>query len=167
MKPRVEPLSAAAFAPFGDLIEAGPEAECKLINQGFSQRFHDLARLDLSAEQGRASVNIFRTQPMPMPLTLRVLERHPLSSQAFIPLSPNPYLVVVAPAGILDETRIRLFLAQAHQGVNYYPGTWHHFCLALATDSDFLVIDRLGPGINCDQLTLTTPIILSAREIHR
>ena len=97
-----------------------------------------------------------------------MLERHPLSSQAFYPLSGNPYLVVVAPAGKLEETEIRVFLARADQGVNYHPGTWHHYSLALNDTSDFLVIDRgsltqESDEENCDEVSLSQPIVIDLR----
>lgn len=152
-----ENLTAENFATFGDVIEANPSAKNFSINYGNTHRFHDLAKVDVNNGEGRAGISIFRTTPLPMPISIRLLERHPLSSQAFFPLSPHPYLVVVAPPGDLDEKAIRVFLAQPGQGVNYHPGTWHHFCLALEAESDFLVVDRIGQGNNCDELLLKKP----------
>jgi ureidoglycolate lyase len=86
-----------------------------------------------------------------------------MSSQAFYPLSDNPYLVVVAPSGEFDESKIEVFRAGANQGVNYYPGTWHHYSLALNSVSDFLVIDRGGPEDNCEEVKLTEPIIIAMK----
>jgi ureidoglycolate lyase len=157
MKPRVlkpEPLTAAAFAPYGDVIECGAGAEQKNINYGNTVRFHDLAALDLTAGQGRAIVSIFRSTPLPKPIDIKIMERHPLSSQAFYPLSGHPYLVVVAEKGEFSPEKIRVFLAGPTQGVNYHKGTWHHFSLALEEVSDFLVIDRDGPGDNCDEVAV-------------
>jgi ureidoglycolate lyase len=150
----VEPLTRTAFAPFGDVIEASDEVRHYPLNAGTTERYHDLARLDAGPE-GRTIVSIFRGQPRPLPFRVEMLERHPLGSQAFMPLSGRPYLVVVAPPG---ETagigNVRVFLAQSHQGVNYAAGTWHHPLLALKTVSDFLVLDRGGPGLNCDEIRL-------------
>lgn len=157
MKKTALPLTADAFVPFGDVLEANPDARCLTINQGYTQRFHDLAKVDVLQNQGRAGISIFRSTPLPMPIQIHLLERHPLSSQAFFPLSPRPYLVVVAPPGDLDENAIRVFLAQPGQGVNYHAGTWHHFCLALEAESDFLVVDRIGGGENCDEYELKMP----------
>ncbi|UTA47498.1 ureidoglycolate lyase [Simiduia sp. 21SJ11W-1] len=148
-------LTTKAFAPFGDVIEAGPGATQFTINDGYTQRFHDLANIDVAEQNGRPLVSIFRSQPLPLPLQLNKLERHPLASQAFMPLSGEPYLVVVAPAGDLDPKAIKAFIAEPHQGVNYHRGTWHHFCLALHKPCDFLVIDRGGDGDNCDEAELT------------
>jgi len=156
----VEKLTEAAFAPFGDVIEVASSKPNFSINYGHTQRFHDLAKVDVSKAEGRAGISIFRSTPLPMPIQIRLLERHPLSSQAFFPLSPHPYLVVVAPPGDLDENAIRVFLAEPGQGVNYHAGTWHHFCLALEAESDFLVVDRIGQGANCDEYTLQKPFVI-------
>ena len=156
----VEPLQAASFAPFGEVIEVGQAREQRLINYGNTVRFHDLARLDLNAEEGRSLVSVFRSTPLARPIALKVMERHPLSSQAFIPLSDRPYLVVVAGMGAFDPNKLRAFLAQPHQGVNYRKGCWHHYSLALEATSDFLVIDRDGPGDNCQEVFLEEEIVL-------
>jgi ureidoglycolate lyase len=156
MKPRIlkpEPLTAAAFAPYGDVIECA-EGKAQSINYGNTACFHDLAQLNLTAEGGRPIVRIFRSTPLPRPVHIKIMERHPLSSQAFYPLSSRPYLVVVAEKGDFDPKKVRVFLAGAHQGVNYHAGTWHHFSLALDAVSEFLVIDRGGPEKNCDEVTL-------------
>jgi ureidoglycolate lyase len=71
-----------------------------------------------------------------------------------VPLSGRPYLVAVAPAGDFDRTGVRLFRAEPHQGVHYRKGVWHHFLLALGGESDFLVVDRAGPGENCEEIAL-------------
>lgn len=149
-----EPLSAEAFAPFGEVISAAAAREVRAINDGRTQRFHALATLDLVAQGGQPIVSIFRSTPLSAPIVIRALERHPLSSQTFVPLSPRPYLVVVAPPGEFDASAIRVFRAEG-QGVNFRAGTWHHFNLALEAVSDFLVIDREADDGNCDVATLT------------
>ena len=148
------PLSSEVFAPYGDVIEVASAAEHFSINDGYTERYHDLASVDVSKEQGRPLISIFRATPLPLPHKVRVMERHPLSSQAFIPLSQQPYLVVVAVPGDFDPNTIKVFLAQANQGVNYAAGTWHHYCFALHQESDFLVVDRGGKGENCDIVEL-------------
>jgi len=164
IKIKTTPLDPAAFAPFGDVIETQSAAESRIINEGNTTRFHDLAELTLGTNNGRPLLNIFRTTPLPHPLKLTMMERHPLSSQAFIPLSNNPYLVVVAPKGEMDESKICVFLATGTQGVNYHPGTWHHYSLALDGISDFLVVDRgemlssKTEADNCDEVKLSQPI---------
>jgi len=155
------PLTAKNFAPYGDVIEASDQATPRTINQGNSQRYHDLARLDLTADGGRPSLNIFRSQPLPRPVMIRLMERHPLSSQAFFPLGPEPYLVAVAGTGDFHPKHIRAFLARADQGVNFHPGVWHHYSLALNAPSDFLVVDRIGPGNDCEEVTLAENKLIS------
>jgi ureidoglycolate lyase len=147
-----EPLTADAFAPFGEVIEASDRAEQVPINYGWTTRFNALANVDVG--DGRAIISVFRSKPLE-PLVLKVFERHPLGSQAFMPLQGRPYLVAVAPRGDLDLAMIRVFRAGPRQGVNYAPGTWHHFLLALEAESDFLVVDRDGDdGENLDEVEL-------------
>lgn len=145
----VETLTAEVFAPFGQVISTAAATRHFPINGGNTERYHDLAMLD-PGPAGRLIVSIFRGQPRPLPFPIQMVERHPLGSQAFIPLDGRPYLVVVATAPT-PET-LRCFLAQGDQGVNYAPGVWHHPLLALDAVSDFLVLDRSGPGENCEEV---------------
>ncbi|WP_150700335.1 ureidoglycolate lyase, partial [Pandoraea terrae] len=138
----IEVLTREAFAPFGDVIELAG-AKHFPINGGTTERFHDLAQVDLGPDGGRTLVNVFRGQARTLPYEVKMLERHPLGSQAFLPLSTVPYLVVVAPAGELDVSQMRAFLACGElgwQGVNYARGVWHHPLLALHETSDFIVV---------------------------
>ncbi len=149
-----EPLTSSVFAPYGDVLSCNTAKERRNINYGNTVRFHDLARLDLTVGEGKPIVSIFRSTPLPRPIGVKIMERHPLSSQAFYPLSGRPYMVVVAPKGNFDPERLKAFLAAPDQGVNYHAGTWHHYSLALEAVSDFLVIDRDGPGDNCDEIAV-------------
>lgn len=151
---RPRPLTSEAFAPYGDVIEATDVVEQREINEGFTRRFHDLADINVTSDNGKPGVSIFRSRPRTMPLTLAMMERHPKSSQAFIPLGDSPYIVAVAPAGNLDPANIEVFLASSDQGVNYRAGTWHHYSLALDAQSDFLVVDRIANDENCDEVAL-------------
>ncbi|MEH6582965.1 MAG: ureidoglycolate lyase [Halioglobus sp.] len=150
----LEPLTAESFAPYGDVMEVKYDNKIIPINYGNTERHHNLAAVDVADEDGSAIISIFRSAPVSLPFQVKLMERHPLGSQAFMPLSGNPYLVVVAPAGELDPLKIRAFLAQARQGVNYHKGTWHHYCLGLNINNDFLVVDRAGEGHNCDELDI-------------
>ncbi|MGB6156539.1 MAG: ureidoglycolate lyase, partial [Castellaniella sp.] len=124
------------------------------INEGNTERYHDLAKID-TGEDGHAIVSIFRGQPRTLPFIVSMMERHPKASQAFIPLSGRPYLVVVSdPHATPTADRLRVFVCTGQQGVNYAKGVWHHPLLALDTVSDFLIIDRAGPGDNCDVVQL-------------
>jgi len=149
-----KPLTKQNFLPFGDVMEINENNQHFSINDGFTERYHDLANVDISTNNGRTLINIFRSTPLLQPITINMMERHPLSSQAFMPLSQQPYLVVVAPAGDFNINELHVFLASANQGVNYHKGTWHHYCLALNEVCDFLVVDRGGEGDNCDVISL-------------
>jgi ureidoglycolate lyase len=147
---KVQPLTRTAFAPFGQVIETKGVQPYR-INRGTTARFDDLARLELAQDGGTPLVSIFRGQPFVPPVAIRMVERHPLGSQAFMPLSGRPYMVVVAPAQGDGRPGAPLaFLARGDQGVNYSRGTWHHPLLALEGESDFLVIDRGGSGDGSD-----------------
>lgn len=148
------PLTRENFAPFGDVIEASDAVRHYPINAGNTERYHDLATVDVGAG-GRAIVSIFRGQPRELPFVVEMMERHPVGSQAFVPMSGRPYLVVVAPAESAPAAAdLQAFVACADQGVNYAPGVWHHPLLALGDVSDFLIVDRDGPGHNCDEVML-------------
>ena len=141
-------LTKRDFAPFGEVIEM-EGAEQRVINDGSTVRFHDLARVDVAAAGGFPLINVFRAQPSPLPLAVRVLEHHPLGSQAFVPLDPTPFLIVVAPGGEAPRlAELRAFVTDGRQGVNYARSVWHHPVIALDRESDFLVVDRGGPGDN-------------------
>ena len=151
---KAQPLTAENFTRYGDVIEVNDSQKYFKINDGYTTRYHDLATVDTLNEHGRTLVNIFRSMPLVQPIAIKMMERHPLSSQTFMPLGSQPYLVVVAPQGEFDPSLIKVFLASSEQGVNYHAGTWHHYCLALNESSDFLVIDRGGQGENCDVVKL-------------
>ncbi len=145
---RAEPLTAAAFAPFGDVIE-GPAAP---------GRADDLAAV-LVGSDGRPGVHVLRAEKSAaLPLTVERMERHPLGSQAFVPMGGGGFFVVVAPAGEFDPNALRAFVANGRQGINYKPGTWHHGFLAVEAGDDFLMIERFGPGENCDFHHLEKPL---------
>ena len=145
------PLTRDNFAPFGDTIEIEGSTAIE-INDGYATRFHDLAMVDVLEQGGRPLINIFRARPWPQPLQVRMLERHPLSSQAFLPLGPHPFLVIVAPPDDAPQPeRMRAFVTNGRQGVNYRRGVWHHPLLALERECDFIVVDRGADDRNCDE----------------
>jgi ureidoglycolate lyase len=148
---RTEPLTAEAFAPFGEVIETTGHTP-RWVNEGTSQRFDDLAHVDTSEDDGRPAISIFKALPRALPMPIEVLERHPLSSQAFFPLEQMPFLVVVAEDGGAPlGQRVRAFRTTGLQGVNYRRNTWHHALIALNRTVHFLVVDRAGAGDNCEQ----------------
>jgi len=144
----IEPLTKAAFRPFGEVVEI-KGAERRRINQGYATRFHDLAGIDVAADGGRPVLSLFRALRRPRPIVIDMLERHPLGSQAFYPLSEHAWLVVTAKGGVEpDLASLRCFRARGDQGVNYAIDTWHFPVLILRPTQDFLVVDRGGPGSN-------------------
>ncbi|MGB1236652.1 MAG: ureidoglycolate lyase [Pseudomonadales bacterium] len=146
-----QPLTAQAFKPFGDVIETQGR-DWFSINNGSTERYHHLSEVDLAEPGDRAIINIFRASALEMPLRIEMMERHPRGSQAFIPLRGQPFVVVVAEAGAPPRAdQLRAFTVRADQGVNYRQGVWHHPIICLAAQDDFLVIDRLGEGNNCDE----------------
>lgn len=144
-----KPLDTELFAPFGDVIE-GSAGTAVSINDGTTIRHDDLALIDIGGDGGRPIVSIFESRPYGFPLKIEMLERHPLGSQAFVPLDGNPFLIVVAPKGDkVNEAEIEVFLAQEGQGINFHRGVWHHPVIVMKP-TRFLVIDRGGEDENCD-----------------
>lgn len=152
----VAPLAAEAFAPFGQVIQIAG-ARHYPINAGMTERYHGLARVELAGADARPLISIFRGKPYSLPLTLSLVERHPLGSQAFYPLSSRPFLVVVAPDGPDGPDTPRAFLAAPDQGVNIGINVWHGVLTPLDDTSDFLVVDRGGPGNNLEEFTFDEP----------
>ena len=145
---RTEPLTARAFAGFGDVLEATGEPD-KLINQGYCGRWHDLATLDMS--DGRAGISLFKAKARSLPYALDMMERHPDGSQAFLPMSQDPFLVVVATDEHGRPIHPRAFLTSPGQGVNYHRGTWHGVLTPLSAPGLFAVVDRIGTGANLEE----------------
>lgn len=152
-----EPLSRDGFSAFGAVLETDG-ADNFLINQGTTTRFHALADVETDAD-GHAILSIFRGTKCLDPQPIAMLERHPLGSQAFMPLSAHDWLIVVAERPSVDA--LRCFLARGNQGVQYRAGVWHHPLLVLADAQDFLVVDRAGPGDNLEEM----PLVPGARII--
>lgn len=147
---QARPLTRERFAPYGDVIEMRGHTPSSM-NQGWGQRYHDLAAVDVG-DDGRTAISLVRAQPESVPIPLRLMERHPLASQIFMPRGPQPFVVVVAPAGgIPGRGDLEAFVSDGTQGINYHKGIWHHPMIALESVTDFLVVDREGPGNNCDE----------------
>jgi ureidoglycolate lyase len=144
----IQPLTAAAFAPFGDVIEG-------LAGLG---RADDLANVSVGAD-GRTQMSVLKAERSnALPLTVKRVERHPLGSQAFIPMGGGAFFVVVAPPGEFDPSKLVAFRTNGVQGINYKPGTWHHSFVAKNEGDAFLIVERFGPGANCDFAHLEQPI---------
>ncbi|MDF1856058.1 ureidoglycolate lyase [Pseudooceanicola sp.] len=156
---RAELLTAEAFAPFGDVLEA-TGAPDKVINDGWCDRFHDRATLDFGPD-GRAGVSIFRARPRHLPYECGMLERHPEGSQTFLPMADMAWLVIVAPdvAGVPGSPRA--FLPQPGQAVSFHKGTWHGVLTPLAEPGLFAVIDRIADSPNLEEHFLKQPFVVS------
>lgn len=139
------PLTAEAFAPFGDVLDTGGAPD-KIINQGLCGRYHDRARFDFG--DGRAGLSLFKAEPRGMPLALHMVERHPEGSQAFIPMSMDPFLVIVAPDEGGIPGRPLAFVTAPGQAINFHRGTWHGVLTPLHAPGLFAVVDRIGEGAN-------------------
>ena len=159
---KAEPLTKERFAVYGDVIETSRDASDGM-NEARFERFDDLCRVDL-IKDGRVAVSIARCRtPTSLPLRLDMVERHPLGSQAFIPLSPCKMVIVVAPPEeSVDASALRAFVSNGRQGINYHRGTWHMPLISLQAGQEYLIIDRGGNEANCDQHTLDEAILLEA-----
>ena len=148
-----KPLTTEAFAPFGEVVQCDGNTPI-MINDGNTERFHNLVTTEVEhPADDKVIINIFRAQPRTLPMSIRMMERHPFGSQSFQPLSGEDYLVLVGdPVEDLKPENLHLFLATKDQGVNYRKNTWHHPVLGLNKVSDFLVVDRLGDGHNCEEI---------------
>ncbi len=150
---QAEPLNAAAFSPFGAVIGADPATAIE-INEGFTTRFHRLAAADCD---GKTILSIFRGRVRP--LQVLMLERHPLGSQAFMPLGGHPWLTVVALSP--EPAACRLFACRGDQGLQIAKGVWHHPLLVLEGAQDFLVVDRDSDGDNLEEVFFENPVSLA------
>lgn len=141
-------LTAEAFAPFGDVLDVSGTPD-KIINQGLCGRHHDRARLDFG--DGRAGISLFNAEPRQFPITLDMVERHPEGSQAFIPMSLHPFVVVVAPDENGKPGTPRAFVTEAGQAINLHRGTWHGVLTPIHAPGLFAVVDRIGDGANLEE----------------
>lgn len=144
------PLTRESFAPFGDVIEKAGSASYP-INGGRAMRHHDLAAVETDGPGARVLVSIVEGQPQAFPMELAMVERHPLGSQAFVPLSPRRFLVVVCADEDGRPGAPLAFVSAPGQGVNYRRGTWHGVLTPINDVQDFLVVDRGGEGSNLEE----------------
>ena len=150
---RTEPLTAAAFAAFGDVLAA--DGAFRLINAGLCQRHHDRATLDFGPE-GRAGLSIFNAVPRALPYDFDLVERHPEGSQAFLPMHQQPFLVIVAVDQNGRPGTPRAFVTDGAQGINLHRGTWHGVLTPLSAPGLFAVVDRIGQTPNLEEYHFDT-----------
>lgn len=148
-------LTVDAFAPFGDVIALRDQPD-KIINQGMCGRHHDLARLDFS--DGHAGISLFNAQARTLPCDVEMVERHPLGSQAFIPISATPFLVIVAQDKAGQPVHPRAFVTAPGQSINLHRGVWHGVLCPLDAQGIYAVIDRIGAGDNLEEHWFETPL---------
>jgi ureidoglycolate lyase len=151
----ISPLTAAAFAPYGDVLNCDGAPD-KMINAGLCGRFHDRAQVD--AGDGRVGISMFKSQLRQLPYLCDMVERHPEGSQAFIPLSMDPFLVIVAHADLQPQA----FLTAPGEGINFHRGTWHGVLTPLSGPGLFAVIDRIGAGSNLEEHVFDTPYLVTS-----
>lgn len=159
MQIRTEPLTAESFAPFGEILSADGAPD-RLINAGLCGRYHDRAKLDFGPG-GRAGISIFKAVPRSLPYTFDLLERHPEGSQAFIPMTDAPFLVIVAPDEGGRPGAPRAFLTRGDQAINLHRGTWHGVLTPLQEPGLFAVVDRIGTTANLEEVNLTHPVTVT------
>ena len=151
------PLTKTAFAPFGDVVEIDGAAPIE-INQGFARRFDSLADIEVTANGAAVNISLFEARPRPQPIEIKLMERHPLGSQLFMPLQDRLWLVVVC-ADPHDPASYCAFTATGRQGVNYGRNVWHHPLLILGEGERFMVVDRVGQD-NLEEVWLDQPLSL-------
>jgi len=141
------PITKENFSKFGDMITTENIKPLE-INNGYAKRFDEIAKLDTSSENGETTISIFSALKRSFPMKIDMMEKHPLGSQAFIPMKETTFLTLVAPEGEKpDLEKIESFIVPKGIGVNYKTGIWH-FPLISTEDMDFLVVDRKGSGDN-------------------
>jgi len=142
-----KPITKENFSKFGDMITTADIKPIE-INEGYAKRFDGIANLNTSKDNGETTICIFSALKRSFPMKIDMMEKHPLGSQAFIPMKQTTFLVLVAPEGSKpDLNKIEAFIVPQEIGVNYNPGTWH-FPLIATEDMNFLVVDRKGSGDN-------------------
>jgi ureidoglycolate lyase len=154
------PLTRESFAEFGDVIDTATDNHYP-INGGKAERYHDLATAEATGGNARVILSIFRGTPYAFPLLLKMVERHPFGSQAFMPLSPRPFLVAVCHDSGNGPGEPHAFLTQPGQGVNYPRNRWHAVLTPIGAPQDFLIVDRAGDGANLEEFFFPEPY-----EIH-
>ena len=142
-----KPITKENFSKFGDMITTGDIKPLE-INNGYAKRFDGIANLDTSKNNGKTAICIFSALKRSFPMKIDMMEKHPLGSQAFIPMKETTFLVFVAPEDDkLDLQKVESFIVPPGIGVNYNPGIWH-FPLISTENMNFLVVDRKGSGDN-------------------
>lgn len=159
-----KPLTAEAFAPYGEVVDSHSANKEFSMNYGMATRYFDLAEIDVEEKGGKTCISLVNSNAIALPFTIEKMEYHPFGSQLFYPLCNALFLILVStPAETLDTSKLELFISDGKQGVNYHKGVWHHYLMPLNANSQFLVVDRNGNDENCieaiinDEITLKMP----------
>lgn len=150
----IKPLTSIAFAPFGDILDVSSQPD-KIINQGLCERYHDRAKIDFS--NGRSGISLFNAEARTLPYKLDMMERHPLGSQAFIPMTYSAFLIIVAQDSNNTPADPIAFLSEPGQAINFHRNIWHGVLTPLQGPGLFAVIDRIGPEENLEEVFFETP----------
>lgn len=153
-----EPLTAKAFEAYGDVLETANSPSIS-INSGNCLRYNNLASLDID-RSGTAGLSIFNAKPYANPIQLNYVERHPLGSQAFMPMSSDKYIVVVADDINGSAQQPKVFITDGTQGVNYKRNIWHGVLTPIVKQSVFTVVDYIGDGDNLEEFVFDTPYLI-------
>ena len=141
MNLQIKKISKENFSQYGQLIST-EDIDSQNINEETTKSFYDLVNIEVYGDDKLCRVNIFKSQKRTFPLVINMLENHPLSSQAFIPLQQTDFIVVVAPISHNpDINLIEAFHVSPEEGINFKPKVWH-FPLIATEDSSFLTIDK-------------------------
>ena len=151
-----QPLTRDSFAPFGEVIEIG-NGHHYPINGGKAERYHALATADATGPNARVLISTVRGSPYEFPLKLTMVERHPFGSQAFIPLQPRPFVVVVCHDEDGKPGTPYAFLTASGQGINYPRNAWHGVLTPIGEPQDFAIVDRGGDGANLEEFFFDEP----------
>ena len=153
----IEPLNAEAFAPFGDVLEAVGTPD-RLVDRGRCGRYDDRARLDF--KDGRPSLNMLLSEARHLPIKLNMVLRHSMGTKCVMPMTQNPFLVIVAPEENGTPGRPRAFVTHAGQGVNYHRGIWHHILTPLVPPGLFCVLDRAEDHSGAEEFWFDRPYMI-------
>ena len=141
----IEQLDASVFSKFGKIVEKNNASELRSINQGTTTRYHNISELDLESKDGNSSIAIFSGLPRDLPIEIKIMEKHPVASQSFLPIQNYDWLIVVSEEKneLPDLNTLRCFHVNGETGITYNKNVWHH-PLLVKKKQDFWVIDRIN-----------------------
>jgi ureidoglycolate lyase len=162
----LRPARQEEFTPYGRVAET--VAALAVVNDGTALR-HEVGCMGTDNRPGsRLICSIFETKPRRLPLMLSMLERHPCSAQAIIPMQREPFVLAVClpdEGGLPDLRMLRAFLFHAGQGAIYHPGVWHHPIIGLNRAALFFVQSwQDGLELDCQEVPIE-PRLLEAPAV--